>query len=365
MRRDRFSRDRLAVWTAWLVEEWERAAEDLQSWGVELRRPNFHVHAGAASRYGQWNPGRRLVEVAERVFTDFPRSALVEVLRHEVAHQVVSEYFQRDGEEPPHGPTWRKVCGWLGCDDRVTSCDEVLREARSDADGDSALREKVRKILRHGQDAGATAAESETFLAKARQLMLRHNLALADVEIGTDPLADVVWVQRPVGRLFKRLPGYYHTLGNLLGDHYFVNYIQTHTRVFVGGIIESRTRIELFGQRVNVDAAEFVCHELLRQAEILWQAHKRTHSGRSNRRSFFIGLFQGFASALAAEQPEISDAGRALMLREATERHHAWRVAYGSVRRTRMTYNAGASHAAGVASGKSLRIVPRSRQLPG
>ena len=356
---DKFRTARNTVWTSILMEEWDAGNQRLDEAGISgLQRPNFAINHKVRNRYGCWDPNRRIIEVRESLFLDYPRGALVEVLLHEMAHQVISEHFQDSSDQTAHGEDWQTTARILGCSPTASSCDEILREHETPEA--SKILERIRKLLDHGNCDTVTEEESEAFLAKARHLMLQHNLEMIDVN--SEAGAGKVFVQRPVGLLFKRLPSYYHTLGNLLSNHYFVNYIQTYTEVRTEEGSSWHTRIELFGETSNVDAAEYVCNQLIEQAESLWK-RRRKELANPEKRSFFMGLFDGFSRRLEQQSREdeedLSPEKRELILREAAYREEQYLGTYPNARTTRRTtqYD-GASHAAGVSASDDVRIRP-------
>lgn len=352
---DDYRTERISVWTALLIDGWETSALALAHAGYpRLRRPNFLINPRISHRFGSWDAQRRIIELGESLFLEYETDAVIEVLRHEIAHQVVSE-TPGGPIESDHGPRWRQACKVLGCDASATTCDDALRLFTQSPR--SQLLERINKLLTHGHCESVTRAESETFLAKARQLMLKNQIEQSDIDETT--LHRQAYIQRPIGPLFKRLPGYYHALGNLLADHYFVNYIQTHTRIFFGSKREWRTRLELFGTLDNVDVADYVACQLLAQAESIWSV-ERVKLRRPQRGAFFFGLFDGFAATLTAgkddEAATITDMTRALIHREHTHRQTRYAQAYPQVSGGHVSYSAGDSHGAGLKKGAEIRI---------
>src|SRR5258708_29352236 len=71
-----------------------------------------------ARRLGQWDPERRCIEMARPLLVSKPWGVILEVLKHEMAHQYVHEILGRTGG-PAHGPAFREVYGRLGIDARA------------------------------------------------------------------------------------------------------------------------------------------------------------------------------------------------------------------------------------------------------
>lgn len=350
------------VWTSLLIEEWSNAAKQLADGGLPgLVQPNFAINPHANARFGCWFPERRLIELHERLLLTFPRDSVVEVLRHEIAHQVISELLGGDRAGLTHGEDWKRIARLLGCDDRAESCDSALRAHARDTD--QGMIERVRKLMDHGRNAGTTTAEAAAFLRKARELMMRHQIAQRDLD--EHALDQTVYTQRPVGQLFKRLPGYYHLLGGLLSDHYFVHYIQLWTRVMVDGKFDYRTHLELFGEAQHLDVAEYVCDQLLQRADVIWNGTRRELKKRGERpskRAFMNGLFTGFSDSLEKEKErediELPPETRALILRVSAHRDRKYRDAYPKLRLSSLSISKDASHEAGYETGQKLKIRP-------
>ncbi|MEM7385549.1 MAG: hypothetical protein AAF514_11450, partial [Verrucomicrobiota bacterium] len=179
-------------------------------------------------------------------------------------------------------------------------------------------------------------------------------------EVSDHDLNEKVYIQRPVGALFKRMPAYYHTLGHLLDDHYLVNYIQTYTPVVIDGRTSYLRGIEVFGERPHVEVAEYVAHNLLRQAESLWSRLRRKVAN-PNKRSFFYGLFKGYSESLAARksvtEAELSQSEQLMIVRENDHRLRAWHRAHPNlVHSSASGFRQGASHQLGFEAGKSITV---------
>src|SRR5438876_314160 len=73
-----------------------------------LRAPQL-VLSDAESRLGQWQPRGRVLEIGRGFAIDSDWGTVVEVLKHEMAHQYVSEVMgEPDGGG--HGPAFRDLC---------------------------------------------------------------------------------------------------------------------------------------------------------------------------------------------------------------------------------------------------------------
>ncbi|MEY2936640.1 MAG: hypothetical protein RL033_7389, partial [Pseudomonadota bacterium] len=107
--------------------------------GGRLSCPSFAL-SDAKSRLGQWLPSSRTIELSRQLLVDLSWGALVEVLKHEMAHQYVDEVLGVEGEGA-HGPTFRRVCVERGIDPRAVGV------PRTGPDGNQHLLERVAKLL--------------------------------------------------------------------------------------------------------------------------------------------------------------------------------------------------------------------------
>ena len=86
-----------------------RTWEDLNGalFRFQLQRPAVEL-VDSSARLGRWHGGLRVIEIARTLLLDHGWGVLVEVLKHEMAHQYVHEIL---GElaESAHGPAFREA----------------------------------------------------------------------------------------------------------------------------------------------------------------------------------------------------------------------------------------------------------------
>lgn len=269
-----------------------------------LREPIFHINPNINRKWGSWEPSTRIMTFAALLLRNFEWGAVEHVMKHEVAHQIVSEIFDMDCYRVSHGAAWERACKIVGIE--PIRCDSEKFLASFKGTEGSRMTDKVRKLIIHANDEAATEEEAMTFMRKARELMLRHDIEMKDV-MGTDR----VWVSRPFGPNFERWPSYMWALGNLLGEHFNIKHIRTYgPRI----CYNYTSRLELFGEPDNLDIAEYVGHALLNQAERLYEEHKKNvakdkleeerenyypyRRSRLSKRAFIEGIIEGYSSKL-------------------------------------------------------------------
>src|SRR4051794_18275046 len=70
-----------------------------------LRLPQFELVSSRA-RLGRWMGATRVIELSRPLVLEQPWGVVIEVLKHEMAHQYVAEVLGERGEAP-HGPRFR------------------------------------------------------------------------------------------------------------------------------------------------------------------------------------------------------------------------------------------------------------------
>jgi hypothetical protein len=244
-----------------------------------------------ARRLGQWDPERRCIEMSRPLLVSKPWGVVLEVLKHEMAHQYVHEILGRT-DEPAHGPAFREVCERLGIDARAAGMPHSVDRA---ADGEEPVKilERIAQLLALAQSSNVHEAHAATSLAQ--KLMLKYNLDAA--ALGTRHGYHFRHLGVPSGRIgeSERL------LSVLLGEHFFVEVIWVPVyRPFE----KKRGQVlEICGTLPNLEMAAYVHAFLTESAERLWNEHKRALGikGNRDRRTYLAGVMEGFREKLEAE----------------------------------------------------------------
>jgi len=259
-----------------------------------LSTPIIKLNDQIHSKWGSWNPTTRTITLSLELLRNYEWGAVEYVLKHEMAHQIVSEVFNMDCYGVAHGEAWARACGMVGIEPVRCSSKDFLASFKSSSN--SKIVDKIHKILIHANDGGATEEEADTFMVKARELMIKHNLKMQDITGESQ-----VWVKRPFGLNFKRFPSWMSSMASLLKDHYHVKCVITYA--MVKGV--NVKRLELFGEPSNLDIAEYVGHALLAQGDYLYEQFKNDENreairwGKISKASFLDGLFEGYADKLS------------------------------------------------------------------
>lgn len=281
-----------AVGNAW---EYENASR----FGRALRRPQLRLD-DSTHRLAGWVRSTREIVVSRRLVREQPWGVVVEVLKHEMAHQYAHEVLHAT-DETAHGPAFRLVCERHGID-----------AAASGLPADAARDEEAAKVLRRAQKLLALAGspnlnEAQAAMNAAQSLLLRHNLAhLAAAStgagtrtLGASPRPGYTW--RHLGTPRARLAAADRLLGAVLIGHFFVEGVWVPVWDAASGAVGQV--LEVCGSAENVEMAAYVWDFLEGSAERLWKEQVRSGGApRGGRRAFVAGVMRGFLDTLGAQK---------------------------------------------------------------
>lgn len=249
------------------------------------------------ARLGRWIEATRTVEISRPLVLDQPWGVVVEVLKHEMAHQYVSEILG-DRTETAHGPRFRAVCERLGIDAAATG----LPEAKTGADpAKGKIAERIARLLALAES--PNVHEAEAAMAAAQKLLLKHNIELREARAAHG----YAWkhLGKPTGRTTEAE----RVLSLLLTRHFFVEAIWVPVYRPLEG--KRGSVLEVCGSPENLEIAEYVHGYLVSTAERLWREHKTSQGIRSDRdrRTYLAGVMGGMSDKLAREAKNSAAAG--------------------------------------------------------
>lgn len=261
-----------------------------------LRVPQLELVPSRA-RLGRWIGATRTIEISRPLVLAEPWGVVVEVLKHEMAHQYVSEVLgERD--ETAHGPRFRSVCDALGIDAAATGTPGAREEPSS---AHRKVGERIARLL--ALASSPNVHEAEAAMAAAQRLLLKHNLELRQAR------AALGYVWRHLGRPTGRTTEAERVLSLLLGKHFFVEAIWVP--VYRAREGKRGSVLEICGSPENVEIAEYVHGYLVATAERLWREHKAKLGIRADRdrRTFLAGVMTGMSDKLSRESKKSEAAG--------------------------------------------------------
>lgn len=347
MSEDFETRERRLAWVKELTETW-RYFNRTYLGGI-LKRPSVHI-SDADSYLGSWDKASRIIRISSAHILRDPWLGVLDTLRHEMAHQFVDEIMQ-GRDTAPHGPTFQMACRKLRVSSRASGrgC-EVTEMVSSDDPAEASIRKRVEKLFA----LGTSPNENEARLAiqKARELILRHNLSLAQ-EPGQRRFA-----MRSVGAFRRRRQRYEYSLGMILREYFFVETLWMFD--FDAEKLVSGSRLTLHGTPSNLDMAEHVFDYVSGHLPRLWLEYKRERGIVSNRgrMDYFWGAVEGFREKLS-EQSKRLESERGLVWVGDPELKAFWRHIHPQTRSvSRGSKEVGSEFDDGRADGRSIQIRP-------
>ena len=245
-------------------------------------------------RLGCWKREERTLSLAARLVVEHPWTVVLEVLRHEMAHQYVDEVLGvRD--ETAHGPTFQAVCEARAIDGRAAGALEV-------DETHAAVMRRVSRLLALADSDNEHEAASA--MNAAHRLMRKHNVSLT---AGSSDSGRYRFVQ--LGEVRGRTPAHEKILAGILGQHFFVQPIWVVAYMPKSG---RRGRVlEVCGRPENLQMAVHAHDFLLETCERLWARHKRERGirGDKDRRRFYSGVMIGFNERLSAVAAQAEETG--------------------------------------------------------
>ncbi|MGH8309925.1 MAG: SprT-like domain-containing protein [Steroidobacteraceae bacterium] len=260
-----------------------------------LGRPLLELVSSGA-RFGCWVRERRTIELGRTLLVNHGWGVIVEVLKHEMAHQYVDEVLGLH-EQTAHGPAFSRVCAERAIDARASGVPIPHAAPSSEA----RVLERVAKLLALAES--PNVHEAEVAMSTAQRLMLKYNIESA---LG-DPRRTFGF--RHLGTPSGRVHESSRILATILTDHFFVEGIWVP--VWRPSVARRGSVLEICGTHENLELSAYVYSFLTHTAEKLWRDHKRRHGIRRDlaRRTFVSGVMTGFRDKLASESRASEERG--------------------------------------------------------
>jgi len=317
-----YQEDVNTVWSKKLVDEFY-LQENLvyRHLHKHLDAPNFSF-TFEKGYWGKWCSSTKTIEINYFLLHNYEWDAVVQTLKHEIAHMIVSEIWNdvsNNGED--HGELFKKACVIMEVDPSKNTTS--LEKAEFRLTEKENIVSKIYKLFCLGES--DHKAEAEAAISKAQELMVKYNISMTEL-----PQEKKSFVFRPVGNIYNKVPNYVKVLARLIHDYYFVQYIFITYRYSNRGYRSKKSRyIEIYGEPHNVDIADYVYHFLLWEGERQWEEFQKSEVykgrfadndgfdyrdyGRSRRKgkyskvAFLEGLYSGFADTLSEREQKVME----------------------------------------------------------
>jgi hypothetical protein len=277
------------------------------------------------------------------------REQLYNVIRHELAHYITFINYGREAQ--PHGAEFKRLCqrmGWGEEVDRATLCLEGENNTPN-TQPESGVFRKVQKLM--ALATSSNAHEAEQAMIKSQQLLLKHNAESQYLEVED---GEKIVLKRILKQ--KKKTAKMCAVAKIL-ETFFVSAVYHRSKEHV--------HLEILGEAVNVEIAEYVAAVLHTELDHLWnQAQQKARlKGTVAKNSFFLGLAKGYCNKVQALKQEHTTATtQALMVLE-KKLTNAKAMVYGRLSSSRSyASHCHASSALGEQMGRQLHITPSVRQ---
>jgi len=315
-----FQEDVNAAWSKRLFQEF-----DVQNvlvhkhLHVYLQPPNFSF-SFEKGYWGKWHPDTKIIDFNYFLLHNYEWNAVVHTMKHEMAHMIVTEIWKDVSDNGnDHGELFKKACVIMNVDpSKGHNGDEKAEFKLSEKE---EVVSKIYKLFCLGES--NHKAEAEAAISKAQELMVKYNISMLDL-----PQEKKIFVFRPIGNIYDKVPNYVKVLARLVNAHYFVQYIYiTYGYSNRGYRRKKRRYVEIYGEPHNVDIAEYVYHFLLWEGERQWKEFQKSEEyqkrfdddygygdmGNNRRRgkyskvAFLEGLYSGFENTLSEREQKVME----------------------------------------------------------
>lgn len=286
----------LAFWTKQLYREFDTLCYHHR---IRLFTPVIVIRP-LISRLGSYDHNLRTITIAEELVQKHSWQIVLEVLKHEMAHQIVAEIYQSDDL---HGALFLQACERLGMEEWAKRASMTLPGPAdaSATDGDSEnITRRIQKLLALADSPN----QHEALLAmqKVHELIERYNVAEISAERPSNFGTLLIEPKR------KRIEAYQAKIASILSAHYFVQIV--YSSLYDAKDLCEYKVIEILGTSKNVQFAEYVYWFLHNNLRIFWNDYRANHAlkGPRSRNSFYLGVLNGFEDKLCAMREARADA---------------------------------------------------------
>lgn len=279
-----YSQEMTKLWTIQLYLEFENICFQYR---LSLKKPVIQV-IEMKSRWGCWDPNIRTISLAKNLIESVSWDAVIEVLKHEMAHMIVNELEGIDDHN--HGDEFKKAARLIGTTSWAQASEADLENRIPHAEEslsvtDQKLLRRVEKLLALAESSN----EHEALLAmrRVRELYSRYNLDRL-----MSAKEDQNFAYKIINHGKKRVPQHQAMIASILTGHFFVEAIFSTQ---YDPIKDDHFKVlEIIGLKHNVKMAEYVYEFLIRNLSVLWTRYKDRFQGRTAKNSFLLGVLQGF-----------------------------------------------------------------------
>jgi predicted SprT family Zn-dependent metalloprotease len=303
------------------LELWEselRKGYDRINWEYKLKLyPPLIQIVDVSSFWGQWSPHDRKIKISKRLIDNHSWDIVLNILKHEMAHQIDSDKFNGSGD---HGEGFKHACKMLclpiefqnsnlDVGAKIFNWRETALEDDAQDENHKMIR-RVEKLLSLAQS--SNEHESLVAMEKVMQIYQIYNVNRIDRNIKSNYIYAIINLKK------LRVESYQSAICNVIQEFYFTDVV--FSRLYDSKTFKSYQTIELFGTKENVQMAEYVFHFLNSKVLDLWNSFSKINKlSVKFKRSYMIGVLRGFKDKLKSiktESMDIITSGKMLKLKE-------------------------------------------------
>lgn len=287
--------DILKIWNEQLYKEFHH-----QCWyyKIKLKAPLISIENELA-HWAEWDALARTIRIKRDLIERHSWYVVVEVLKHEMAHQYVSEYH--DEFQADHGEHFKAACTRLAVEPWARTASGILPDTHT-FQSSSQLSPEHEKILQRAKKLLQLASSSnvnESFLAMkmAMELLEKHKLEGFVKDQKDLPETLVIYFNKEkISRTTSRLL-------SILNSYFNVRVLSS--TLYNAKTLKKEKIAEIVGFTQDVKFSEYIFEFLSRELEYLWKkVQKSGLSGRVDKNSYQLGVIAGLEKKLECESRE-------------------------------------------------------------
>lgn len=277
------------LWTLQLYKEFEGICFLRR---IKMQKPLIKI-MDFSSRLGHWDSSTRTLALATRLILENEWKLVLEILKHEMAHQYVEEILKTSDQ---HGPAFQKACDVLAVEKwarkaeihSLTNLEFLVGKSRQEAE--EGILRRVQRLLALTQSTN----EHEALAAMKKVIELQEKYQLDLMRVARTDEFDSLLIEHKL----KRLPAFHSRLASILINYFSVQVV--FTTLYDKGRMCVFQAIEILGRHENVKIAEYVYWYLYNTLYMLWLQYQNMSGakGLSAKLTYYLGVLKGFEEKL-------------------------------------------------------------------
>jgi len=236
--------------------------------------PKLYVGQHEKNNLGAYHHQTKTITLSPRLIT-MKQETIDEILLHELAHYFqFLKYRSRAKYLESHGTEFKEMCGYLNVDHSAKMNLKQTNEEAKASIKEEGLLAKVEKLLALGTS--SNEAESQSAIAKANELIQKHNLQYVGKDTDT-VYQNTVYIGKTRASIIS-------AISNLCSELFNVHP--------VWGRFGNPISLEFNGKKENVEVASYVFDFVQVEVERFYKRARKEHglTGRTAKINYIEGL---------------------------------------------------------------------------